>query len=197
VKGKNFLLFGVLSAVAYAAYKSSQVKENLKYLHYDINRLRFNLKNILKPEIIIAVELFNPNSITIPVTDFFGQIKAGSDVLAHFKNLQAVNVPPRSSTQFEVSTKVSALGLLYKIIKGQSFATIDITGQMQTALYSLPLQKSINIKEAISGMPVKRKPLKQPMASWSKRKLRQRPKAGFLQYGYRGNFSRPVLQSIV
>ncbi|MFZ4056971.1 MAG: LEA type 2 family protein [Ferruginibacter sp.] len=144
MKGKLLVGLG-LGLVGYVTYRSWQLNNTIKFLQYSISGLKFRINNILQPEIIFSISVYNPNRTSIPVNDFLGQITAGNNVLASFKAAKPINIAGEETQTIQVSARVSAIQLVRQIFNKQKLESIQIDGIIKTGFFDLPVKRTVSI----------------------------------------------------
>lgn len=146
-------LIGVgLAIAAIAAYRIWNTKESLKFLQYNMSGVKFNFKNPLKPELIFAIEIFNPNRAGIPITDFFGVIKQSNTIIANFRNLQQVTLAGNQNHTIEVVARVNAINTVLSILRNKNLKFVTIEAMLKTGFFDMPIKKTINVLEGIGNI---------------------------------------------
>ncbi len=184
--GKNTMWMGLGAGVLlYAAFHAASVKRTIKFFQYNISGIKFNLANLLKPEIIFSVEVFNPNRTSIPVTSFFGVIKHQDTILANFKNNVPVNIAGNETEYVAVSAKVNAITVLLSLIRGKKIKVLTVQGVMKTPMFDLPIANTIDLStgKAISGIGNNLHISRPHMFSKCKKRFENIKPSGFLNYG--------------
>ena len=173
------IFFGVgIAAVLLAAYQAFNIKRSFAFFQYNLSGLKLKIKGIT-PEIIFSIQIYNPNQTSIPITDFFGVIKKGDQILANFRNINAVTIGSREYTTIDVSTKVSLLSVALQVIRGVNLGTLTVDAMIKTAMFDMPIKKDVVLANLAGINNVGRTKIYYP---------RQRRKAaivqptGFLQY---------------
>lgn len=161
--GKNKVLLGGLVAYAGILFlKYKQAPITLKFFQYSLKGLKFKLSKTLVPEVIVSIEIFNPNRGAVPVTDFFGTISSKGVVLANFRNTEPVNINGSEQSTITVSAKISAAALVMKIINGSLTGVLDIDAVIKSNFFTMPIKKQFDLKTGtISGFKRIRQNLKQ------------------------------------
>lgn len=196
---KGWLLIGgAVAAVIYAASRSKAIQETVKYLQYDITGVKFKVSNILKPEVLLTFNIFNPNKTSVPVQDIIGQIKASGTTIASFSNVSPITINGEQNTSVQVSARISALSLVLKIIRGESLGVLTVDALLKTGSYSIPVVKTLALKDMIGAAPVKRKGLTMKEYFKGRKTKRVKPAGGFLSYwGKKNRFkSMPLSTSL-
>ena len=146
---KIFLGAGVL-AIIYAAFKASSISRSISFFQYSITGLKFRVSNVLKPEIIFAVGIYNPNRVSVPVTSFFGTIKNGTTILASFSNDTPVVINGQQQSTIQVAARVNALTVVASLISKKKISSVFIDGVMKTGFFDLPIQQTVSLS-TLSG----------------------------------------------
>ncbi len=146
-KGK-WLGLGILAAAMFTGYRIWNTNESIKYFQYSLKGLSFNLKNILQPEIIITLSIYNPNRTSVPVNDLFGVLKLKGLILANFKNTEPLNISGQETKDVVLRTRLSVLSVASSILNKTSFTEMQIEGMIKTGLFDLPISKTFNYKSA-------------------------------------------------
>ncbi len=150
MKGKHMLYIGGAAALVWLVSRvSGNLRTTLKNLQFELSGIRFRVTNIFKPEVIVRLNLFNPNDSAVPVTDFFGKIYSGTTLIADFNLGQPVTVAARQQTSVEVSAKVSAINLILKIIRKENMAALYVDGILKTAVADIPVKKTYDVRDAV------------------------------------------------
>ena len=146
------LLWGLgIGALIFAAYRASALKSGVEYFQYSLSGLKFKISNLLQPEIIFSLQVYNPNTVKIPMNDFFGVIKNDAgQTLANFQNVTPVEIEARATSTVAVSCKVSALSVIMQIIQGKKIASLMVDGILKTSMFNMPIQKTVSLS-ALSG----------------------------------------------
>lgn len=145
MNNKILLIGGGIAAALLLANKTWAQKESLKYFQYSLSGVRFNLKNLISPEIIFSIRVFNPNSMTIPVNDVFGNIKHEGSNLASFRNTEEITLPGRTEKVINISSRINALSILTKIITKTKVGSVEVDGVINTPMFSMPINKLVTL----------------------------------------------------
>lgn len=148
---KKVLVGAGLLAIIYATYRSFNLSKSIEYFQYSITGLKFKISNILKPEIIFAISIYNPNRVSVPVQSFFGTIKSGNTVLANFSSASPININGNQQSTIDVSARVNALTVLGNLIRGKKISSVVVDGMIKTGLFDLPILKTVSLS-ALSGI---------------------------------------------
>lgn len=132
-----------LGLVAYAAYKSWNVQQSLKFLQYNISGLKLKMSNPFRPQVTFMIDVLNPNQTAVPINSFFGVVKAGDTVIADFENVATVTIGGNKRTTVEVAANVKALTIILAIIQRKSLKTVVLDGMIKTALFDMPISKTV------------------------------------------------------
>ncbi len=151
MKNKTLWFGAGLAALVFATYKSWNLNQSIKYFQYSLSGLKFRLKNILQPELIFSIDVFNPNQVSVPVQAFFGTIKNGGSVVANFNTNSAVNIDGQRSANIEVAARINALGVIWNLIQKKQINSLQIDGMIKTGLFDMPFQKTVAVP-ALSGI---------------------------------------------
>ena len=149
---KKPLFVFCLAALMFAAYKSWNIKESIKYLQYDISGLKIRLKNLLQPEIVFAITVYNPNKTAVPVQSFFGNIINGNGMLlGSFRSESQINLAGKESQTVDVSARVSALSVVMQIIQKKKIENVKMQGMLKTGFFDMPFQKIVSLSDLGGG----------------------------------------------
>jgi LEA14-like dessication related protein len=179
-KGTKWLIGGGVLAAAYAVYKTMNIQKSIEFFQYSITGLKFKVSNILKPEVIFDISVYNPNKTAVPVTSFFGTIKSGATILANFNNVSAITVGGNQQSTISVSAKINALTVILKLISGSKITSVIVDGMLKTSLFDLPITKTVTLS-SLSGTDDEIGMIRRQAA---RNRLKRQPKKGlrFLQY---------------
>jgi LEA14-like dessication related protein len=150
MNNKKLLVGGGIALLAWLGYKSWNVKRSIDFFQYSISSIKVSLKNILQPQIIFGIQIYNPNKTGVPVNEFFGTVKYGNTLLANFKSTGQINLSGNETKVVDVTARVSALSLLAQIVAGKSYKAVQIDGMIKTGLFDMPISKTVNLS-AVSG----------------------------------------------
>lgn len=145
MKNKTLLIGAGVAAAVYLGYKAVNVKNSVAFFQYSISSIKVSLKNILQPQIIFGVQVYNPNKTGVPVNEFFGTIKYGNTLLASFNNSSPINLSGNETKVIDVTARVNALALLAQIIAGKAATTLKIDGMLKTGLFDMPVSKTVSL----------------------------------------------------
>lgn len=162
------LLGGGLAAMIYAGYKGATQQETLKFFSYSISGIKVKLTNLLSPQIIFAVKVFNPNRTAIPITDFFGNINTNNGTrLATFTNTEAVNLTGQTESTINISARVSALTIIAQLITGGKISSVVVDGIIKTPVFQMPVQKTVTLSSLSGTEEIAR-------VSWQERRFKSK-----------------------
>ncbi len=145
MNNKKILVGSGVAALVYLGYKAWNVKRSIGFFQYSISSVKVSLKNILQPQIIFGIQIYNPNKTGVPVNEFFGTIKYGNAILANFKNVGQINLSGNETKVVEVAARVSALSLLAQIVAGKNYKAVQIDGIIKTGFFDMPVTKNVSI----------------------------------------------------
>jgi len=147
---KSLFGFG-LAAAAFVVYKMWNTKESLKFFQYSISGVKFRM-NGFTPEIIFAVDVYNPNKTSIPVQAFFGNIKQGTNVIATFNNTNPITIGENTTQTISITAKVKAFSLVMAIINKQvNLHKVDLEAMVKTGFFAMPIKTTIDVLPGLAG----------------------------------------------
>mgnify|MGYP001163287135 CR=1 FL=1 len=125
--------------------RSKAIQQAIKFFEYKLHSLKLKWTNILKPEIIVAVKVKNPNHVAIPITSFNGTISGAGTVLATWASYEDIHIGAGEEKLVQLSAKVNALSVISNIINKKSFIKTQVEGLLNTPLFSLPVKATIDL----------------------------------------------------
>lgn len=142
--GKKIWVTAGIAAFIYGIYHFTILKKSVEFLQYSLSGLKFRIKG-LQPEIIFSIQIFNPNTISVPVKEFFGVIKKDDAILADFRNVEPIELGAKETKVIDVSAKIHALTIIMQIIRGQKFNSVHIDAMLKTGMFDMPIQKDLSL----------------------------------------------------
>lgn len=150
---KKLLIGAGVAVAAYLGYKAWNVKHSISFFQYSISSIKFSFKNILQPQILFGIQIYNPNKTGVPVNEFFGTIKYGNTLMASFNSAGPINLSGNETKVIDVVARVNALSLVAQILAGKSYPTVQVDGMIKTSLFDMPLSKTVSTS-ALSGADI-------------------------------------------
>ena len=185
MKNKTLWLGAGVAALVWATYKSWNLNQSIKYFQYSLSGLKFRFKNILQPELVFSINVFNPNQVSVPVKAFFGTIRNGSSIVANFNSEGEVNIDGQRSATIDVTARVNAFGVILNLIQRNKIESLQIDGMIKTGLFDMPFQKNVAVP-SLSGIGNIGKWNWKTLAAMRRAKKPKRKGKGFLFIKRRG-----------
>lgn len=148
---KTILIGAGAAGLGYLLYKSWNVKKSVDFFQYSISSLKVSFRNILQPELIFGIQVYNPNKTGVPISEFFGTINYGSVLLANFRSTGPIVLAGSESKVIDVATRVSVMNVLAQIFAGTSQPNVVVNGMLKTPFFDLPIKKTVSMS-SISGV---------------------------------------------
>ncbi len=142
----GWIVGGIVTLGLYLSYRTWNVKESVKFFQYGINGLKLNLSNILAPEVMFNVTVYNPNKTSVPISDVFGVVKIQNNIISNFKSTAGVNINGEETKSIPIRARISALSIISTVFSKTKIAEVVVEGMVKTPYFDFPINKTLQLK---------------------------------------------------
>lgn len=142
----GFIVGGLVALGVYLSYRAWNIKESIRFFEYGINSLKVSLSNILQPEVLFNITVYNPNRTSVPVNEVFGVVKIKGNTISNFKNTEPININGQETKSIPIRARISAISLVATLFTKSAVNNVEIDGMVKTGFFDFPINKIIPIK---------------------------------------------------